>query len=248
MNPNETINPAADEIASLEAQIAGIDVTKLDPNDNGKIISPVVETKQQPVGTQVETPATPTEDPIKTELDRVKGQTQGKTPQEKFEYKLKRELAQAKEMGIDIASLAGVKTEPEEVEEEKPLTRKDLEAILKTQTSTKTAVSMAMELENEAERELHLHYLENKVNPNLTEEEKFQTAKDMVDAIKFKNQINLTSLKPQASSHSTASSFQPSVAENFGSLKLTAEENYIFQDAQKRGYPLTKEEIVEMRK
>lgn len=249
MNLNNTINPAAEEIASLEAQIAGIDVTKLDPNDNGKIISPVVETKQQPVEAQVETPATQTEDPIKTELDRVKGQTQGKTPQEKFEYKLKRELAQAKEMGIDIASLAGVRNEPEqESEEEKPLTRRDLEAILKTQTSAKTAVSMAMELENEAERELHLHYLENKVNPNLTEEEKFQTAKDMVDAIKFKNQINLTSIKPQAASHSTANSFQPSVAENFDSLKLTPEETYIFEDANKRGFPLTKEEIVKMRK
>lgn len=239
MNENTTINPHADEIASLEAQIAGIDINKLDPNDNGKIISPVVETKQQPVQetkveVKTETEVQATEDPIKTELERVKGQTQGKTQKEKFEYKLQRELAQAKEMGIDIAGLAGIKTQPveENYEEDKPLTRKDLESILqKANNTSKSATEMALEIDNEAERELHLHYLENKINPNLTEEEKFQTAKDMVNAIKLKNQISLGNVKPQTVSHSTASSFQP-VKETVNASKLTDQEQYIFNDAK----------------
>jgi len=73
MNENTTINPNAEEIASLEAQIAGININNLDPNDNGKMTSPVVETKQPPVQETVQPTETPTEDPVKTELERVKG-------------------------------------------------------------------------------------------------------------------------------------------------------------------------------
>lgn len=252
----QDVNPLAEEIASLEAQIASIDVNQLDPNDNGKFKeSLVVEQKeQQPVDASVkptqETTEAPTEDPIKAELERVKGQTQGKTQKEKFEYKLQRELAQAKEMGIDVAGLAGIKvaSEENEVDGEKPLTRKDLEEILKTtKPQTKSATEMALGIENEAERELHLHYLENKVNPNLTEEEKFQTAKEMVDAIKIKNQMTLNNIKPQASSHSSATSFQPNKTQSVDNVKLTPQEEMFFNDAKVRGINLTKEEIVAMR-
>lgn len=239
------VNPNADEIKNLEAQIANIDVTTLDPNDNGKVIAPdVTETK---VETQVETQvAATTEDPVKAELDRIKGQTQGKSPKEKFEYKLQREIAQAKEMGIDIAGLAGIK-QTEEIDEDKPLTRKDIESILKQGTPTKSAMEMALEIENEAERELHLHYLENKVNQNLPEDEKFRTAKEMVDAIKLKNQVHLTNIKPVAQTHSTSTSVQPLKEQNFDQYKLTPEEDMLFRDAKVRGVSLTKEEIIQMR-
>lgn len=246
------VNPNAEEISNLEAQIAGIDVNQLDPMDNGKMLVEQ-ETVIQPVETKVETIETKaeesTEDPIKAELDRVKGQTQGKTQKEKFEYKLKRELAQAEEMGIDIAGLAGIKVaHNEDMDEDKPLTRKDLENILRdTKPQSKKAVESALEIENEAERELHLYYLENKVNPSLSEEEKFQTAKDMVNAIKLKNQITLSAVKPSVQSHSTGSSFQPNKQANFDTQKLTPEENYIYTDAQKRGVPITKEDIINMR-
>lgn len=254
MNPNEIINPNAEEIASLEAQLSSINVNDLDPSDNGKLKqdSPAVETKPQPAQEEVVTTTeTPAEDPIKAELERVKGQTQGKTPQEKFEYKLKLQLAQAKEMGIDVANLAGIKTPTEaeaSTEPEKFVTRKDLDEALRGQSTSKSAMALALEIENEAERELHIHYLENKVNPNLTEEEKFQTAKDMVNAIKLKNQVTLSSVKPQAQTHSTSNSFQPAKTTEIDNNRLTPEELYIFNDASKRGFPITKEEIIRMRK
>jgi hypothetical protein len=106
---------------------------------------------------------------------------------------------------------------------------------------------MALGIENEAERELHLHYLENKVNPNLTEDEKFQTARDMVNAIKLKNQISLSSVKPQVQSHSTASSFQPATQSNLDSVRLTPEEDMLYRDSVARGMPFTKEEIIASR-
>lgn len=248
MNPNQDVNPNADEIANLEAQIAQIDVTKLDPSDNMKVKQEpqIVETKQPETTVEIET-TEGTEDPIKSELDRIKGQTQGKTPKEKFEYKLQREIAQAKEMGIDVSQFV-VKPQIDDEDGEKPLTRKDLEeAIRNVKPQSKSAVEMANEITNEAERELHLHYLDNKINPNLTEDEKFQTAKDMVNGIKLKNQINLSNIKPEVRTHSTGSSFQPNIKQTFDKEKLTPEEIYIMEDANKRGVPISKEEILKMR-
>jgi hypothetical protein len=254
MNPNQDINPNADEIKNLEAQIAGIDIKNLDPNDNGKVLSPVVETKQPEVKTEtkeetvVETKVEETSDPVKTELERIKGQTQGKTQKEKFEYKLQRELAQAKEMGIDIAGLAGITPKEEEIAEDKPLTRKDIEELLKSSSpKPKSATEMALEIENEAERELHLYYLDNKVRPSGDPEEDFKTAKTMVNAIKLQNQIKLAEIKPTASNHSTASSVQPMKDNNFDNVKLTPDEEYLLKDASVRGIAITREEIIKMR-
>ena len=70
----------------------------------------------------------------------------------------------------------------------------------------------------------------------------------MVNAIKLKNQINLSSVKPTSSSHSTAGSFQPVKTVTTDNQALTPEENLFYKDAQIRGIPLTKEEILAMRK
>lgn len=260
LNPNVDVNPLADEIKNLEAQIAQIDVTKLDPLDNGRIkqTSPVVEQIQQPVpevkpkddNSIVNVTSESTEDPILAELERVKGQTQGKTPKEKFEYKLQREIAQAKSMGIDIASIAGIKqAEPEEVDEDRPLTKKDLEAYLsKAQPKSKTAMEMALEIQNEAERELYTLYLDE-VNPTLSEEQKFKAVSERVEGIKLKNQLNLQNLKPTTQNYSTATSFQPAKpSQQLDNAQLTREEQLFFDHARITGTPLTKEEIIKMRK
>ncbi len=252
------VNPNAAEIQSLEAQIANINIANLDPMDNGKVLnSPVVETKQPSVQPVIETPVqtqatevTQAEDPIKAELERVKGQTQGKTPAEKMAYKLKLEAQRAKAMGVDINEVLGIKPEEtsDEIDEEKPLTRKDVEALLKNnQPQGKSAIEKAYEIQNEAERELHLYYLENAVNPNLGEEEKFNLAQTMVNSVKLKTQVTLGNIAPQTRSYSTASSVQ--VAKNVvDNTKLTPEEDYFFRDAKIRGVPFTKEEIIAMRK
>lgn len=263
MNENEIkdVNPHAEEIKNLEAQIAGININDLDPNDNGKMKtqSPAVDQTQQVPSQEtqnVETQSTEgesNEDPIKAELDRIKGDTNGKSAKEKFEYKLRRELAQAKEMGIDVTALAGIKTDsqPEssqEGDDDKPLTRRELEEILKTaKPQSKSAMEMALEIENEAERELHLYYLENKVRPSGNAEEDFQTAKAMVNAIKLQKQVSLSSVKPPVQTTSSASSFQPRKEQNFDNVKLTPMEEMLYKDAQVRGVPLTKEEIIKMR-
>lgn len=261
INPNVDVNPLADEIKNLEAQIANIDVTKLDPLDNGKLkqTSPVVEPTQQPIAevkpkadnSIVNITSESIADPILAELERVKGQTQGKTPKEKFEYKLQREIAQAKSMGVDVAKLVGIKqAEPEEEDEDKPLTKKDLESYLSKvqQTSPKTAMEMALEIQNEAERELYTLYLDE-VNPNLSEEQKFKAVSERVEGIKLKNQIGLQNLKPSTQTYSTATSFQPAKPnQQLDNATLTREEQLFYDHARITGVPLTKEEIIKMRK
>ena len=261
INPNVDVNPLADETKTLEAQIANINVADLDPLDNGKVkqTSSAVEQAQAPVQTETKVHKDPslvnitsesTVDPILAELDRIKGQTQGKTPKEKFEYKIQRDIAQAKAMGIDVASIAGIKqADPEEEDEDKPLTRKDIEALLKqNQPKSKTALEMAMEINNEAEKELHMLYLDE-VNPNLSEEQKFKAVSERVEGIKLKNQLNLSNLRPNTQSHSTASSFQPAKPnQQLDNAQLTRDEQLFFDHARVSGTPLTKEEIIKMRK
>lgn len=257
MNDNNMdVNPNAEEIKNLEAKIAGIDVSRLDPRDNGRLLqeSPVVEQNvQQPEthddASQAE--VMQSEDPITAELERIKGDTNGKSQKDKFEYKLKRELAQAKQMGIDVAKLAGIESnnETETSDDDRPLTKREVEEMLRSNKApSKSAFEMALEIQNEAEKELHLYYLENKVNPALSEEEKFQTAKEMVTALKLKNQVQLSQVKPQPKSYSTASSYVPPKQAEVDSVKLTPEEDMLFRDAKVRGINLTKEEIIKMRK
>lgn len=247
MNENEIkdVNPHADEIQALEKQIADIDVNTLDPSDNGRLKQETKETKEE-VKTEVKTETKETEetDPIKTELERVKGQTQGKSQKEKFEYKLKRELAQAQEMGIEIESLLG-----KDANEDEPVTRKDLVEALETlKPITKSAHDMALEVENEAERELYLHYLDNAIKPSGNAEQDFQVAKTMVDGVKLKNQIKMNDIRPEVQRTSTANSIQPIKTQSFDGERLTPEEQLFFDDARVRGVPLTKEEIIKMRK
>jgi len=258
---NETIqdvNPNADEIKNLEAQLAKINVADLDPRDNGKVItqnSPVVEQKQQPVQevpaqTQV-AETTEIVDPIKSELERVKGQTGGKTPAEKMAYKLKLEAQRAKEMGVDINEVLGIKPQEETSEdyEDKPLTRKDIEELLRknNQPQVKSAFEIINEIPDEAEKELNLYYLENVINPNLPEEEKVKTAQTMVNAIKLKNQVVLNNIAPTPRGHSTANSVQIQRNQT-DNQQLSKEEELFFRDAKIRGISLSKDEIIKMRK
>lgn len=254
----QDVNPNANEIANLEAQLAQINLNDLDPMDNGKlrvesVQTPVVENKPQQIDTkpQVEEQQAQSQvqaqesnvDPILAELEREKGRTQGKTPQEKFAYKLKLEAQRAKEMGVNVEEILGVKPKEEpqnDYSEDKPLTRKDIEDILsKVNTKPqKTATELAYErIQNETERELFLLKLD-RIKPSGDPEADFNEVKDMVDAIKIKNNMQVSGLRPEVKTHSTASSYQP-IKSNQQGRKPTADEEYLIRDAKTRGIDLS---------
>lgn len=246
------VNPNAQEIANLEAQLAQINLNDLDPMDNGKlkgnVQTPVVENKPQQIDMPAQVVEQPVQqpekaiDPILAELEREKGRTQGKTPQEKFAYKLKLDAARAREMGVNVEEVLGVKPkeEVEEYQEDKPLTRKDIEELLSKQArqSQKTASELAYErIQNETERELFLLKLD-RIKPSGDSEADYNEVKDLVDAIKIKNGMQVQGLRPEPKTHSTASSFQPQNPKT-APRKMTADEEYLIRDAKTRGIDLT---------
>jgi hypothetical protein len=157
-------------------------------------------------------------------------------------------------MGLDVNEILGIPKADDynsdnDYEEDKLVTRKELENYCSEVSKPKaqSATELALGIDNEAERELHLHYLENVIKPSGDAQQDFQMAKTMVDAIKLKNNAALSSLKPEVKNTSSASSYMPNKSPNQSGTQLTREEDMLYRDAKLRGITLTKEEIINMR-
>lgn len=167
---------------------------------------------QQPEETTVETEVTSEEDPLKVELERVRSK---KTPQEKALDSLYFNAQQAKKLGIDITKdeklkeVLGIKEQVEVSEDEKPVTRKELEEILsKAQqvNATKTAEQLAMSISNEAERELTLFHIQNTIKSTGNPEEDLKLARALTNSVRNNQILEEYDRKPVAKTHSSASS------------------------------------------
>ena len=203
-----------------------------------------------PVQTQAaEVTTEEAEDPIKAELDRVKGQTHGKTPQEKAAFAFKLQAQKLKEQGVDVADILGIKPqvneEQDEPEEEKPLTRKDIETLLsQVKPKEKSAVELIQEEQiSESEKELATYYLENVIKSSGNAQEDIKNAKLMVNSVRNSKIMEMNSLRPEAKSYSSASSIEISKKQD---IQLTQEEQTFFNQFAKDGIPMTKEEIIKM--
>jgi hypothetical protein len=194
-------------------------------------------TSAQPVEPEV-TPTEPTEDPLKVELERVKSK---KTPQEKAKDALFFNAQKVKELGLDPAEILGIKPKEEEVQEDdKPVTKKELlEALaaVKTSTVVKTAEELANEISNEAERELTIYHIQNTIKSTGDPAEDLRLARALTNSIRNSQILEEVSRKPEAKSHSSASSGGTSAPEP--EIALTAEEKAFLATGH-----ITKEEIL----
>lgn len=204
--------------------------------------------------TKVETPEvapqsveTPVEvnDSLKAELDKVRQKSSPKSEEEKAEYTFKSVAKRLQDLGKDPAELLGIKREEEVEEDEKPLTRKDLEAIMSKmgQPNQKSAIDMVNEISNETERELHQYYLENVIKPSGNPVDDFNNAKAMVESITLRKQLELQNLRPGVKTHSSASSVQINTQQV--NLELSADEKMLLDHS--KGL-LTKDDIIASRK
>lgn len=200
-----------------------------------------VETKE--VAPQVEDTPVDVTDSLKAELDKVRQKTSPKSEEEKAEYTFKSVAKRLQDLGKDPLELLGIKKEEVE-EDDKPLTRKDLEEIMSKvgQPNKKSAIQMINEIPNETERELHQYYLENVIKPSGNPEEDFNNARAMVESITLKKQLELSKLRPDVKSYSSANSVQINQAQV--NLELTPEEKMIFEHS--KGL-ITKEDILKTR-
>lgn len=204
--------------------------------------------------TKVETPEvapqsveTPVEvnDSLKAELDKVRQKSSPKSEEEKAEYTFKSVAKRLQDLGKDPAELLGIKREEEVEEDEKPLTRKDLEAIMSKigQPNQKSAIDMVNEISNETERELHQYYLENIIKPSGNPVDDFNNAKAIVESITLRKQLELQRLRPDVKTHSSASSVQINTQQV--NLELSADEKMLLDHS--KGL-LTKDDIIASRK
>lgn len=158
------------------------------------------ETQEEEVKTESQ------EDPLKIELERVRSK---KTPQEKAKDSLFFNAQKAKELGIDVAEVLGIKPKEESVDEdEKPITRKEMEEMLfKAQQgqAIKTAEELANEISDETERELVKFHLDNTIKSTGDAKEDLRLARALTNSVRNTQILEEVNRKPIAKTHSSAS-------------------------------------------
>lgn len=181
----------------------------MDKPTEEELKSAIESTSAQTTTEEVITEPEVTEDPLKIELDRVKSK---KTPQEKARDALFFNAEQAKKLGIDPAEVLGLLPKEEIVDEnERPVTRKELEEILlksKQETASKTAQELATEISDEAERELTLFHIQNTIKSTGDPKEDLKLARALTNSIRNTQIIEEQQRKPEAKTHSSGTGTQ----------------------------------------
>lgn len=200
------------------------------------IETPTSEVKETEVVTEVDE-----QDPLKTELEKVK--SSGRTEAEKAAYTLKKNAERLKELGGDPVAILGIKpvedTE-EENEDDKPLTIGMYKQI-QSQASQKTALQLADEIQNDTERELTKFHIENTIKSTGNPSEDLRLARMLVNSVKNTKILEELNRKGTPSSHSSASGAPAKDVEVKGDL--TTEELAFM----KPPFNLTKEQIIKAR-
>lgn len=202
--------------------------------ENENTSSQTTETITEEVTTEPEI----VEEPLKIELERLKGK---KTPQEKAKDSLFFNAQKAKELGIDIEEVLGLKPKEDVVDEEdRPVTRKELEELLlksRQVEATKTAEQLVNEIQDETERELTLFHIQNTIKSTGDPKEDLKLARTLTNSVRNSQIIEEAQRKPQAKSHSSSTSGTSASAEI--EVKLTPEEQAYFNTGL-----VTKDEIL----
>ena len=188
-----------------------------------------------PSATEVaETKVEAEQDPLKTELERVK--KGGHTKREKLLYTKKRIEEQLREVDQE----EGVEPAPEVGDDDAPLTRGEFKK-LEAQRATKTALELAEDIESETERELVRHYINNTINSTGNPKEDLRLARALANDVKNKQILEQMQVKPVAKRTSASGGGQPYVPEE---EELTADELAFMAPP----FNLSKEKILSARK
>lgn len=179
------------------------------------------------------------EDPIRRELEKV--QKQGtRTEAEKAAFSLKSNANRAKELGIDVAEVLGLKTEAGEIDKDAPLTVGMYEQMQKDKAQ-KTALQLADDIGDDNERELIKHYITNRIVPSGDPQADFALARGMVNSVKTGQIVEELGRKSDAKAHSRGPSAPPKTERGPG--EFTPEE----QRFMKPPFSLTQAQIIAAR-
>lgn len=187
----------------------------------------------------------PSQSPVEIELDKEKGKTAGKTEAEKAAYALKSNADRAKELGIDVAEVLGLKTTDTAPREDTVVTVGMLADIEKGKAQ-QTALVMADEITDTHERELTKLYLQSRIVPSGNASEDLRLARALVNSVKNGQMLEEQARAGIPRTHgSGAGAPAPKTPTE---LELTAGEQQIMNMRGMSGKPLfTKAEIIAKR-
>jgi hypothetical protein len=188
------------------------------------------------------TEETTEQDPLKTELDRVK--QQGKTAKQKAENALKYNAQRLKKLGGDPEAILGLdKPEEAEDEDDKPVTLGMLRK-LQQQQAEKSAMQLAEEISNETERELTKYHLQNSIKSTGNPTEDLKLARAIVNSVKNSQIAEEVVRKTNPKTYATGGAPAKEAEEDIGDENFTPDELLLMQ----KPFKLTKKQVLAARK
>lgn len=144
------------------------------------------------------------QDPLKTELEKVKG---GRTELEKAQYSLKKNAERLVELGGDPGSILGIEKGNTELDkdDDTPITRAELKKMISA-GATRSALQLTEDIEDQSERELVQHYLQHRIAPSGNSQDDFRDARRIANSVKNEQIVQELARKSIAKSHSNGSS------------------------------------------
>lgn len=180
----------------------------------------------------------PSQDPVKTELERVQ-RKEPKSEAEKAAFALKKNAERAKELGLDPAAILGVAPVVDSTSDDTPMTVGMFKK-QRAEEAAKTALQLADEITDENERELTKHYLNTRIVPSGNPQEDLSFARAAVNSIKNGRIAEEMGRRGAATTHTGSGA--PAKRED-GEFVPTAEESALMRPP----FSLSKEKILEAR-
>lgn len=199
--------------------------------------SEVVETEE--TETEKEEPS---QNPVKTELEKVQKKGKGRTELEKAIFTKQ----QIEKRIAELKGETGEENLPEE-DDSAPVTVGMLKKIQKEQT-VKTALSLAEEqITDQHELELTKYHLQNTIKPSGNAQEDFRNAQALVNAVKNKQILEEVGRKPKTVKRTSSGGSAPGKHEE--AFEPTPEELKMMSFKGLDGKPLlTKEDVIKARR
>lgn len=187
-----------EKLAELEAAATAAATAAEDAGGADESLNTAAESAKQ----AFETAKAPSQDAVKTELERIQ-RKEPKTEAEKAAFALKKNAERAKELGLDPATILGVAQSPQAEDDNAPVTvgmlkKRDADA------AAKTALQLADELTDEHVRELTKHHLQHSIVPSGNPQDDMRKALAIVSTVKNSQILEEFNRKPVASGHSGA--------------------------------------------
>lgn len=179
------------------------------------------------------------QDPLKAELERV--QKTGKTEAEKASFSLKKNAERARELGIDVEDILGIKKSETILSEDDnaPVTVGMLKKI-QQDTAAKTALQLADDITSESERELTKYHLQNSIKSTGNPQDDLRMARALTNSARNSQVLEEITRKAEIKNHSNGSGAPARDTEVQGELTPVEKE---FQ----RAFKMTKEQIIKAR-